>query len=300
MELLQLRYFRTAARMESITSAARFHRIPQPAMSQCIARLEHELGDVKLFDRRHNRIFLNDAGKRFLEYVERSLAALDDGISAVTTAGKPLSGTISLLVLENRRFVLQCVSQFADLHPDISFSISHDAYSMQNVDYDLCISTTPVSNTSRPLIQEPIVLAVHEKHPLANCGAVELSQLKEEKFITMPAHSSLAALLREACREAGFEPNIPYVCDDPYFIRKYVSLSMGVAIAPAISWAGRFRENTVLLNIRHPSLTTLSHVSWNPGRFLSPAVSAFREYLLEEAGTVQGNLVSPGITKDRA
>lgn len=50
MDLLQLRYFKTAAELQSMTRAAEFHMIPQPAMSQTIARLEKELG-VKLFTR---------------------------------------------------------------------------------------------------------------------------------------------------------------------------------------------------------------------------------------------------------
>ena len=45
MELLQLRYFRTVAQYESITKAAEHYHIPQPAMSQTIARLEKELNN---------------------------------------------------------------------------------------------------------------------------------------------------------------------------------------------------------------------------------------------------------------
>ena len=44
MELLQLRYFVTVARCGSITKAATQHNIPQPSMSQTIARLEADLG----------------------------------------------------------------------------------------------------------------------------------------------------------------------------------------------------------------------------------------------------------------
>ena len=40
MELLQLRYFQKVAEMESMTQAARYFSIPQPSMSQSIARLE--------------------------------------------------------------------------------------------------------------------------------------------------------------------------------------------------------------------------------------------------------------------
>ena len=57
MELLQLRYFQTVAKMESITRAAKHYMIPQSSMSQTIKRLETELGDIKLFDRRNGRLY---------------------------------------------------------------------------------------------------------------------------------------------------------------------------------------------------------------------------------------------------
>jgi DNA-binding transcriptional LysR family regulator len=43
MELLQLHYFRTVARLEHITKAAQELRIAQPALSKTIARLEEDL-----------------------------------------------------------------------------------------------------------------------------------------------------------------------------------------------------------------------------------------------------------------
>lgn len=64
MELLQLQYFRTVARMEHMTKAAKELRIAQPALSKTIARLEEDLG-VPLFDRQNRQIKLNEFGRAF-------------------------------------------------------------------------------------------------------------------------------------------------------------------------------------------------------------------------------------------
>ena len=85
MELLQLRYFQTVARFESVTKAAHHHGVPQPSMSQTISKLERELGNVKLFDRINNRLYLNENGKRFLEYVDKALMTLDNGVRNMMT-----------------------------------------------------------------------------------------------------------------------------------------------------------------------------------------------------------------------
>ena len=50
MEILQLIYFYTVARVLNISRAANIHGIPQPAMSRTISRLEAELGTA-LFTR---------------------------------------------------------------------------------------------------------------------------------------------------------------------------------------------------------------------------------------------------------
>lgn len=64
MELLQLRYFQTVAKMEHMTRASQELHIAQPALSKTIARLEADVG-VPLFDRYGGRIRLN----AFVNYI---------------------------------------------------------------------------------------------------------------------------------------------------------------------------------------------------------------------------------------
>ncbi len=294
MELLQLRYFRTVARLESISKAAEFYHIPQPAMSQTIAKLERELGGVKLFDRKNRRLYLNDTGKLFLEYVDQALSALDNGVRAVSLSQAEICGPVRVLAMENRRFIFSCVSKFAENHPSVNFHISHDYDAGGDRSFDLCIASSVYTNRMQcmvPLVRERIVLALHEEHPLASKEQVSLMELKDEKFITMSSRASINALTFEKCREAGFEPQVPFICDDPYFVRKYISERMGIAMAPEVSWAGRFRENTRLIPFDDPTMVSTSYLMWDDTRYLSPAVCAFREYLLNAAKDIPGNML---------
>ena len=294
MELLQLRYFVTVARCGSITKAAAHHNIPQPSMSQTIARLEADLGGIRLFDRINGRIRLNEQGELFLSYAESALQSLDDGLLALQQCKEHISGTIRILVMENRRFVLNCITAFSRLHPEVSFFVSHDFYSDQNSVYDLCVSSLQTYQQMRccsPLIREEIVLAVCEDNPLAAHTSVELAELRDEKFITMPIRSSQYALTYDRCRASGFEPQVHFICDDPYFIRKYISENMGIALAPAVSWAGRFRENTKTIPFHDPNMTATSYLLWDENRYISPAIAMFRDYLLAQAKTIPENLL---------
>ena len=294
MELRQLRYFQKVAEMENITLAAKHFLIPQPSMSQTISRLEKELG-TSLFDRKNGKLFLNEHGKTFLKHVERMLQELDNGVAAVAEENKKISGPVKIKVMENHRFILTCVPKFIEQFPDVSISVSHGYHEDQDITYDLCVSskmTYKRMTVQTPLITERVVLAVREDHPLAKKSTVGINDLKGERLISLPAHSSLNAITLDLCRSHGFEPLIPIICDDPYFIRKYVFDGMGIALAPSLSWKGRFRENTVLLPVEDPPLFVSSYLIWDNTRYLSPAVCKFREYLLTEAQKLPGNLVN--------
>lgn len=294
MELLQLRYFLTVAKLESITNAANHHNIPQPAMSQTISRLEKDLGGIQLFDRRNGRVYLNENGKLFLNYVEEALMNLDSGIQALKSHNTEISGNVKLLVMENRRFILSCVSRFSELYPKVTFYISHDFYSDQSTTYDLCISSKQAHRQMKksvPFIRESIVLNVHESNPLAKRKQVRITDLKNEKFITMPSRSSLFNITYNSCRACGFEPTVQFICDDPYFVRKYVSENMGIALALSLSWEGRFRSNTQIVPIVDPPVQSTSFLIWDDRHFSAPAVVEFRRFLIEQANQLPGNLL---------
>lgn len=292
MELLQLRYFQTIAQFESVTQAASFYRIPQSAMSQTLSRLEKELG-YKLFERKNNRIYLNNEGRVFLEAVNSALSALEQGKIALKEVNSEIGGTIDLLVLENHRFVVYCVSEFLKLNPKVRFNIMHE-YN-HDAPCDLCIYSEKVFKRMQdavPLISEKITLALHEDHPLAQRESVNLYELKNEKFITTGLRSALYSITMKNCLESGFEPNITIVCDDPYFVRKYISMNMGISLTPSVSWEGRFRENTRLITIQNPEMITTSYLLTDTHRYLSPTVNAFHDFLLCESRKIPGNLIA--------
>ena len=285
MELLQLRYFQKVAELGNMSKAARYFSIPQPSMSQAVSRLEKDL-NVKLFERRNGKIFLNENGRVFLSYAERALQELDNGVAAVTDNSLKISGPLSIKIMENHRFILTCIPKFSKLYPDVSISVSHGYHEDPDVVYDFCVSskTTYKRMTAyTQILRERVVLAVHEDHPFAHRSSIEFVELQGQSLISLPAQTSLYMQTQKLCQNFGFNPITPIICDDPYFIRKYVSENMGVALSPSISWKGRFRKNTVLIPIENPQIYVSSYLIWDDRRYLTPAAQRFREFLIEEA-----------------
>lgn len=294
MELLQLKYFSTVAKMQSMTKAANYYHIPQSAMSQTISRLEKELGDIKLFDRKNNRIYLNEKGKVFLQYVQKTLDDLDNGISAISNADFNSKKEIKILLKANSRLVINCISKFVSKYPNVTFHICHDYISCEETDYDICISSSDYYNnmsSCSELIREELMLAVCLDNPLYNSNSLTIDQLKHEKFIASSKDETKTKILFSACHSAGFEPNVSVYCNDPYYIRKYISENMGVSLVPSVSWAGRFRDNTKLIPIKNCKLITSSYLLINKNKIEHPILKAFCKYIISQAHSIKENLI---------
>ena len=85
MNLYHLRYFMVLAEMQHFRKASEKLCITQPSLSHAISQLESELG-VSLFDRQSRSSVLTKEGRQFLDYVQRSLSILDDGVSVMQKA----------------------------------------------------------------------------------------------------------------------------------------------------------------------------------------------------------------------
>ena len=240
MELLQLRYFCTAARLENISHAAVYHGIPQPAMSKTISKLEKEL-DTQLFLRQKNRIHLTGSGQQFYEQVSAALRQLDTAVGQLKKTPNTQQAHLHLLVTALRVKTAEMLSQFRASYPNVTFSVSSTMESGGSVDaYDLCISDQPPSeeyDRSIPLVERQVDLyaAMSPNHPLAHRQLLTLEELKDEPTISNSI-SPLQQPVGELCKRYGFTPKVVVSCDDLQCLQRYVRSGTGIAITAPYSW----------------------------------------------------------------
>ena len=125
MELLQLRYFYESAKNENFAKTAEKYIVPPSSISASVKRLEEELG-CKLFERRSNRIVLNENGKK----LHNSLAVVFDELDGVIDEireNKPKQKEIRVLVLAMREYVSGLILEYQKLHPEVHFVAMFDA-----------------------------------------------------------------------------------------------------------------------------------------------------------------------------
>ena len=118
MNLFQLRYFVTLAKMQHYTKAAHELCITQPSLSHAISQLEAELG-VALFEKSGRNTTLTSFGEEFLICANRTLATLDSGVSSLQRSARG-DGLIRLGMLRSLgvSFIPQLAARYLASHPE--------------------------------------------------------------------------------------------------------------------------------------------------------------------------------------
>lgn len=279
MEILQLKYFLSAAKTENFSKTASLFSVPPSDISQCIKRLENEL-DTKLFTRSANSIMLNENGKKFYEKIKKAINIIDDAVLEIKDLS--LSGLIKIAILTNRNTIMKKIEKYKKLYSDTSFEISHKIFENIN-DFDIIIADDEFSNINfikKLILTENIVLAVEKDNPLASKEKILTEDLKKEPFICMNEGSSLYNTTQKIGEKLNFKPNIAIYSDDPFYIRKCVEYGLGVAFTPTKSWEGLFSENVVLKNVCDFKRSTYAYVLKD--KSTKKCINSFLEILINE------------------
>lgn len=180
MELRHLRYFVRVAEERHFGRAANALGISQPPLSQQVRALEMELG-VDLFERTSRRVELTEAGRLFLP---EARAVLDQAAHAIDVARRFQLGEVgelSIAFVSSVPFVpivAQALARFRSDHPAIHqslFELSLPAQIVRIADrrVDLgfirsfTLPTVPAAVVVVQLIEESLVVAIRDDHPLA-------------------------------------------------------------------------------------------------------------------------------------
>lgn len=276
MDLTVMKYIVSVADCGNFSQAAEVCHVGQPALSQLIARLEKKIG-VRLFYRNPRGAVPTEAGAEFVRRAREILRSTEELSEQMSAFAGMHKGSLTLGLITS----LQCIefgsmlSAFVHTYPDISFSIRQfgtyqliDLLTERKIDLaflNLPLQGLPPQLSFEHLGNDRYALAVPYDHPLAaranQAAAVSMRELKDERFIFHQPWQVASELVLEACRNAGFEPNIVCRSGEPTTSMYMVQGGMGIALFPEEEFHSRQMDGIRRLRIKDDIIKDVG-VAW--------------------------------------
>jgi len=289
IELRHLRYFVAVAEELNFTRAAARLHMAQPPLSQQIRQLEEVLG-VRLFDRTKHEVRLTDAGRAALAEARQTLAQAERVRIAARRVSEGVTGTLGVGFPGSfpHTTLPEILRAFRTKFPGVRLSLQECSTEEQlellaagKIDVGfvrLPVENAPESLAVKPILREPLIVALPKKHPLARRTKVTLRALAEEPFILFPRHAApgLYDQIEAICRRARFKPAVAQEATQIQTIVSLVSAGLGVAIVPR-SMQTLHREHVVYRPLAGRSVMTEMAIAYekdNPSMALKSFLAA--------------------------
>ncbi len=294
MELRHLRYFVAVAEELNVRQAAIRLHLSQPPLSRQIHDLEDEVG-TKLFLRSQSGMRLTEAGRTFLTEARSILAQSQRAVQLAQAASRGEAGHLDIAyAVEGFEPVLLRVTRlFRQLFPMVELGLREQQYHQQVQELisrriDLGYVGIRFPELESELVFEcvrktPFLVALPPGHPLAKQRRLRLSELANEKFISIrQTAAAYHSLFVSHCRSAGFTPEIaPEEADGTLSMLGLVSAGFGVALVPETFQ--QILPVEVEFRPLRPSIPTFDfHIAWRKDN-QSSVLHAFLEMLRKHA-----------------
>lgn len=297
MDLVQMETFLAVAEERSFSRAAsRLHRT-QPAVSQAIAKLEGELGEV-LFDRSSRDGTLTDAGEVLREYAAKMLNLRSEASGALTELRSLHRGRLNLAANEyTSLYLLPLLDEFRRQNPRIKLAVQRtlasripDEVLIHSVEFGV-LSFRPDDAQIRSIVvyRDELVLVVNPRHPLAGAGKVSIRQLGAQNFIAHNIPSPQRQKVIQTFKKHKTPLQMGVELPSLEAIKRFVEMGNGVALVPRLTAVPELRSGTLVM-LEVPELQTERKLRliYRRQANLSHAATAFLK-VVESYAATQGD-----------
>lgn len=240
----RMRVFHAVATHRSFTRAAVELCISQPGVTFHIKGLEREYGTA-LFERVGKRLYVTDAGRTLLGYVQR-MALLEEEARVALEELKGLqsgvlvvgaSATIGIYLLP------EVVGEFRKRHPGIKVSLRvgnkrHTIERLLHNELDFGLVAGPVDTVqlvAEPYLDDELVVIVSPQHRFAGEAVVYPGELRRDTFLVREEGSGTQELMEERLAQLGIAPADTMQLGSTEAIKQAVAANLGISIASRYS-----------------------------------------------------------------
>lgn len=292
IDLRHLESFLVVVEEMNFGRAAERLRIAQPPLSRQIQRLEESL-NVRLFDRTRPQIQLTEAGRVFVPEARRILSQVERGVQIAQRAAQ---GEIGQLLIgfegsSSSDLLPLSVRSYQQQFPGVSITVQEmptgdQLQALLKEQIDLGFIVPRIADESlvvETVLQESLVLALPEDHPLAAQDEIEVLQLRNESFIVgSPGdRCGLHNAVMNICHQAGFIPKVTQVTNEMQLTLGLIAAGVGIALLPN-SIQGLHRKGVVYRSLQPPTAASSLAIAWRQNQ-ANPALPNFLEVVRNTA-----------------
>src|SRR3984885_13272928 len=261
----------------SFSGAAQALSYTQSAVSQSIARLEHETG-ATLVVRDRRGVRPTAAGATLIAHAEAVFAQVQAAEAELDAVLGVRAGRLRVASFPSAGATLVplAVARFREAHPNVALTLAEgepeqiaprlraDAINLALLFEFPGVRERPAAGLrSVTLLEDPMHVALPADHPLASKPALSLADLRDQQWVQTTASSSCARHVVRSCLVAGFEPYVAFESDDYDTVQGLVAAGVGVALIPRLA-----------LSHRQPGLVVRRLAPENPVRRVFAATNA--------------------------
>lgn len=290
--LHQLKVFETVARNGSFTRAAEELLITQPTVSSQVKQLTKSVG-LPLFEQIGKSLYLTDAGRELLATCQDIFEKLNNFEIKVADLKGTKQGQLNLAVITTAKyFVPRLLGPFCQNYPGIDVALqvtNHQEIQqrmLENRD-DLYVVSNPhndIDLTSKPFLNNPLVVVAKKDHPLATKKNIDLQELNDQPFIMREQGSGTRDAIHKLFTKHNIEVKVKLELGSNEAIKQAISGGLGISILSehCLISEGKSGELAVL-DFQHFPIKRRWYVAHLSGKKLSVIAETFLDYLLEES-----------------
>ena len=290
MDAKALKSFLMVAKCLNFGEAARRLSYSQSTISEHIRIIEASLG-VRVFERLGRRVFLTDHGSKLIPYAERIVTNSEELTQLFSPDGN-IKGSISIAAAETLcvYWLPPVLKEYSIMYPDVEIKIKLgecDEFAdwlPQNL-VDVAFNVNDLSRHQYirqiELFNCGTTLFVPADSPLAGKKSMEFEELGKE-FLILPEQScEYRARFDMMLHKNNICPRSMIEFNSLDAIKKCVQNGLGVGLLPEIAVQDELNKRELIsLNIKN-GITVTGRMTFHREKWLSPALSAFENLVLQ-------------------
>ncbi len=297
----RLQALREVVALGSFSAAAEALSYSQSAISQAIATLEGEIG-APLIERDRRGVRPTAAGAALARHAEGILARMEAAETEVTAIAGGRGGRLRVASFPSAGATLMpaAVAAFSASHPGVEITLAEGepeeiAPRLRAGEFDLVLLYEFEGVGERlgagmrrfELLEDPLHLALPERHPLGRRRQVRLQDLREESWIQTSSATPCARHVVRCCHAAGFEPRVSFESDDYQTVQGLVAAGVGVGLIPQLALSAVRAD--IRIGALHPqSPVRKVFAATRRGAAVTPALATMVDVLREVAAAPVG------------